>query len=240
MPIAAPLIIGGATLASGFLGANAANKASERQYEAANNALAAQNAARAKLDPWVNVGSGANTTLGAMYGIGPDGSSVPQNADFSQFYNSPDFKFAQEQGNLGVDRALNARGMSLSGGALKDIAQFNQGLATQQFGNYYNRLMSLSQMGQSAAGAAMGGANSAANTMMSAGQAQASGIVGGANAITGGINNALGNTLMYQNIQNQQQQNSLLNQAMNRSVYANPGQPMNISPGTIGGTGGWW
>ena len=196
MPIAAPLILGAAGLGSAVIGASAADKASSRQYDAAMSALEMQNQARAKLDPYINVGTGATYSLGSLYGIGKDGQSGGT-PDFSGFTNSPDYAFAKEQGQLGLDRIQNARGMALSGGALKEASQFNQGLATQQFGNYFNRLLSLSQIGQNAAGAGVGAANSAANTMQGAGQAQAAGIVGGANAITGGINSSISNSLLY-------------------------------------------
>lgn len=225
MPIAAPLIIGAASVGSSLIGANAAKSASDAQVNAENNALAAQNAARAKLDPWINVGTGANYTLGSLYGIGKDGTSTPANADYSAFTNSPDYAFAQQQGELGLTRAENARGLNLSGGALKDISQFNQGLATQQFGNYFNRLMSLSQLGQSAAGQGVQGANAAAQTMGNIGQSQASGIIGGANAITGGINSGISNSLLYN--------------AINRSSYSPPGaSSITQGFGNIGGTGG--
>src|SRR6185312_8161048 len=213
MPIAAPLIIGAATLGSAAIGASAASKASKAQVAMEQQGLDAQNAARAKLDPFINVGTGANYTLGQMYGIGKDGQPTGAGNDFSQFTNSPDYAFAQQQGELGLTRAENARGLNLSGGALKDISQFNQGLATQQFGNYFNRLMSLSQLGGSAAAsAANSGAqmsNQIGNTMGNIGQSQASGIIGGANAITGGINSGI--------------QNSLLYNAINRSSYSPPG-----------------
>ncbi len=231
MPIAAPLLIGGASIATGLIGANAADKASQRQYDSAMAGLQAQNEARAKLDPYINVGTGATYSLGSLYGIGKDGQTGGQQ-DFSGFTNSPDFQFAQEQGNLALDRANNAKGLNLSGGALKDAAQFNQGLATQQFGNYYNRLLSLSQIGQNAAGAGVGAANSAANTIQGAGQAQAAGIVGGANALTGGINSGISNSLLYN--------------AINRSSYASPGStgagssPLSLNAGNYGGTGSFF
>lgn len=223
MPVAGPLLIAGSSVASGLIGANAADKASQRQYDAAMSGLAMQNQARAKLDPYINVGTGATYSLGSLYGIGQDGKTGGQQ-DFSGFTNSPDYAFAKEQGQLGLDRYQNAKGMALSGGALKDAAQFNQGLATQQFGNYFNRLLSLSQIGQNAAGAGVGAANAAANTMQGAGQAQAAGIVGGANAITGGINSGISNSLLYN--------------AINRSSYAPAASPSAGNSMWGGGSGG--
>src|SRR6185312_8020918 len=224
MPIAAPLIIGAATLGSAAIGASAASKASKAQVAMEQQGLDAQNAARAKLDPFINVGTGANYTLGQMYGIGKDGQPTGAGNDFSQFTNSPDYAFAQQQGELGLTRAENARGLNLSGGALKDISQFNQGLATQQFGNYFSRLMSLSQLGQNSAVAGVGGANAAANTMGQIGQSQASGIIGGANALTGGINSGINNSLLYN--------------AINRSSYSPPGSSAITSPMSLGSFGG--
>lgn len=248
MPIAAPLIIGGASIASGVIGANAAKSAADAQVNAENNALAFQQqvfntnqdnlkSAQANFTPYLNIGKGATYSLGQLYGIGQDGTSTPANADYSAFTNSPDYAFAQQQGELGLTRAENARGLNLSGGALKDIAQFNQGLASQQFGNYFNRLLSLSQLGSGAASAsgnvAVGASNSNANmansignTMGNIGQSQASGIIGGANAITGSINNGITNSLLYN--------------AINRSSYSPPGaSAITQGFGNIGGTGGF-
>lgn len=223
MPIAAPLIIGGASIGSALIGSSAAKEAASKQADAAANALATQNAARAKLDPFINVGTGATYSLGSMYGIGKDGQTGGTQ-DFSGFTNSPDYKFALEQGQLGLDRYQNAKGLALSGGALKDVSQFNQGLATQQFGNYFNRLLSLSQIGQNAAGAGIGAANAAANTQQGMGQAQAAGIVGSSNAITGGINSGISNSLLYN--------------AINRSSYAPASTPANNNSMWGGGSGG--
>lgn len=232
MPVVAPLIIGAASVGSAMIGANAAKSASEKQAQAAQNALDFQQRAfertQANFEPYLNVGKGATYTLGSLYGIGQDGNQTNANRDYSQFYDSPDYGFAKEQGELGLTRALNARGMNLSGGALKDFAQFNQGLATQQFGNYFNRLLSLSQLGGNAASGAAGAAanfsGQIGNTMQGIGQAQAAGIVGGANAITGGINSGINNSLLYN--------------AINRSSYAPASGGGGFNFGNIGGTGG--
>lgn len=224
MPVAAPLIIAGGSIASGLIGANAAKSAANAQLEAENNALSFQKSifdkTQANFEPYLNVGRGATYSLGQLYGIGKDGNSIPANADYSQFYNSPDYDFAKQQGELGLTRAENARGMNLSGGALKDIADYNQGLASQQFGNYFNRLLSLSQLGNNAAAAAGNSganfSNQIGNTMGAMGQSQASGIVGGANAITGGINSGITNSLLYN--------------ALNRSSYSPPGSSAITSP----------
>lgn len=225
MPVAAPLLIAGGSLASGLIGSSAAKSAASAQAAAGQNALSYQGKIYGDIQdyykPYMDIGKGATYTLGSMYGIGKDGATGGQQ-DFSQFYNSPDYEFARQQGQLGLDRYENSKGLALSGGALKDVAQFNQGLASQQFGNYFNRLLSLSQLGQQSASSLSNNAVSLGgqigNTMQGIGQSQAAGIVGSANAITGGINSGI--------------QNSLLYNAVNRSSYAPSSTPANIGYGS--------
>lgn len=239
--LGAGAIGGAASLGSALIGSGAAKNAANVQATAAANSLALQkqmfDQTQKNFEPYLNTGKGATYTLGGLYGIGKDGSTGnPQ--DFSQFTNSPDLKFAQDQGNLALDRANNAKGLNLSGGALKDSMQFNQGLASQQFGNYYNRLLSLSQLGQNSASAAAGSASNfsgqMSNSIQGQGQAQASGIVGSANAISGGLSGVA-------NSVNGAVNNSLLMNAINRSSYAQPGaNPM--AGGGVNGTNsnGWF
>lgn len=219
--------IGGGALISGGLGYLGATQASQAQVGAEQQALQAQNDARSKLNPWINVGTGANYTLGSLYGIGQNGQPTGQPPNFSQFTNSPDYQFAQQQGQLGLTRYEDAAGLGLSGGALKDVSQFNQGLATQQFGNYFNRLMQISQQGSNAAQAGVGGANAAAGTIGNIGASQASGIIGGTNAITGGINSGISNSLLANAINRSSYASQTPTQLMNGAGYSIPGLPTN-------------
>ena len=228
--------IGGAGLVTGVLGYEGAKSAANTQAQSANNALQfqeqvynqnqprfdtantaftnAQNTANSSFQPWITSGQNANYTLSQLLGGGASGSQP----DYSSFFNSPDYQFAQQQGQRGAINAANAQGLGLSGSMLKDLSSFNSGLATQQYGNYFNRLMQISQTGANAASGlaattsniaggignlATGAANSnnamgatIGNTTQAVGQAQASGIVGGTNAITGGINSGISNSLL--------------------------------------------
>lgn len=205
--------IGGGALVSGGLGYLGATKAADTQAQSANNALQFQeqafntsqnniNQAKGNFQPYLQAGNQATYTLGQLTGGGTNNQP-----DYSSFFNSPDYNFAQQQGQKGVINGANAQGVGLSGGTLKDLATFNSGLASQQYGNYFNRLMGLSQQGANAAAGlgnlATGQANNATaasssigNTMQGVGQAQASGIVGGTNAITGSINSGISNSLL--------------------------------------------
>lgn len=228
MPVGAAVGIAGGSIGSALIGSSAASSAADKQAQSQANALSLQQQmfqqTQANYKPYLDTGKAATYSLGSLYGLpGADGSVKPP--DFSGFTNSPDFGFAQQQGELGLARAENARGMNLSGGALKDISQFNTGLATQQFGNYFSRLMQLSQLGGNAASAAGGNAQNfsgqMSNSITGQGQATASGIVGSANALTGGINSGISNSLLYN--------------AINRSSYGGN----NVGFGTNPSNGGW-
>jgi hypothetical protein len=244
MPAALPLAMvgsAGASLASGIIGAGAANKAANLQYNATQDALKTQQLefqyAQNQLLPFVQTGQGAANELGALTGI----STATGMPDYSKFYNSPDFGFAQQQGNLGVSRYEAANGMNLSGGALKDIATFNSGLASQQYGNYFNRLMSLATLGNSAASSgaqlASNAGNVMGNTQMAGGANLASGVVGGANAWTSALshfaNAGVTGASLY-NQQNQLSQNQLMLSMLlkNPSSYGNPTSLGSAGPGS--------
>ena len=196
----------GASIFNGVEQSQAAKAASSAQVNEEQQGLALQKQALGGLSPWTNVGAGANYTLGSLYGIGANGQQTGAPSDFSQFFNSPDYKFAQQQGQAGLVNYQNAEGLGGSGAGLAAASTFNQGLATQQFGNYFNRLMGLSQLGATSAQAGVQGANAAAGTLGSIGQSQASGIVGSANAIGSaatGVANAgagVGNGLLLQSL----------------------------------------
>jgi len=225
--------VSGAIIGSAVLGAGASIYAANKQEQSANNALNfqkqayndtqprfdaaanafknAQGVADSSYAPYLDIGRNATYTLGQLTGTGTAGGRP----DYSSFFTDPSYTFAQQQGELGIERGANARGLNLSGGTLKDLATFNSGLASQQYGNYFNRLMGLSQLGAGSAtnyanttkdiasgmgNLATGQANSnntaaanIGNTTQAVGQAQASGAVGVANAVNGGV----GNSLMY-------------------------------------------
>ena len=137
--------------------------------------------------------------------------------DFSaaDFQTDPGYQFRQEQGQQGIERSAAARGGLLSGAAVKDSMRFNQGLASDEYTNAFNRfqvnrnnkinpLQALMGSGQTATGqltnASQNYATNAGNAAMTAGNARASGYMGQANALSGaigqGFNNYQQNQLM--------------------------------------------
>lgn len=107
-------------------------------------------------------------------------------ADFTSFFNTPDYKFNLSEGLNAVQNSAAARGGLYSGNALKSLQERGAGIASQQFGNYTNRLASLAGVGQTATNTGVqAGQNTAANIgnfYQQQGDARASGINGQANA----------------------------------------------------------
>ncbi len=122
--------------------------------------------------------------------------------DYSAFFKSPGYDFRFDEGLRAVDRSAAARGQLMSGGQMREVQRYGQGLASSEFGNYANRLSALAGIGQTAttAGGQFGAAaagqvgTSAANigqSIMAGGTAQASGIVGANNALQQGFGGAV-------------------------------------------------
>ena len=213
------------------LGYEASKDASEAQQEAAGRANeVAQSISDKQLElykqiyadqqkqqaPYLAQGQSAIGRLGSLMGGTDPFKDYLSKAGLSggQFNrNNPQYQFLQKQGQQALDRSAAARGMGYSGAQMKAAQQFGQGLASQQydkeydrasqeFGNYYNRLAALAQGGQQAAqtssqlgsqygqnvGSSLGTlGGSLQNNIGQAGNARASGYIGKANAITGGI-----------------------------------------------------
>lgn len=123
-------------------------------------------------------------------------ASADQSANLQKMLeNYPGYQFQLNQGVQALDRSAASRGLLLSGGQLKDVTQFGQGMAASQWNDFLNRLTGLSQLGENA-GAQTGSFGTTtgagvAGSQLAAGQATAAGQVGQANAITSGINNSL-------------------------------------------------
>lgn len=162
---------------SGLIGgekAEDAQAAASRRAEAAIREAMAQG--RTDLSPYMQTGTGASSALARLYGLGG------QPADMSAFTESPDYQFARDQGLQGVERSASARGGLFSGAAGKALQGYGQGLASQQFSDYFNRMAGLAGQGQNAASTlysgAMGGASNIGNIQQNAGENRANMIAG--------------------------------------------------------------
>lgn len=207
-------MVAAAVLAAGVVSAGvgyaASSSAANKQVGAANTATNLQqgiyNQNQANLNPYMQTGSTANTQLSSMLAPGGQLSSNFTSADYLA-NQDPGYQFQLQQGQQALQNSQAATNGVLSGSAMKDLVNYNQGVASTgyqnafnrwqtQNTNVYNRLMGQSQLGENAAaGAGNTGASIGANmssTITGAGNAAAAGTVGGANAVTGAVNNATG------------------------------------------------
>jgi hypothetical protein len=104
----------------------------------------------------------------------------------------PGYGFRLSEGLKAVDRQAAARGGLISGGALKASQRYGQDLASQEFGNAYNRLAGLAQIGPSSAGVmnqlGQNYASGAGNVYGQLGETGANAALTRGSAYSGGLN----------------------------------------------------
>jgi hypothetical protein len=204
------MCIAAAIAGSAVVGAYATNKAASAQAGAARDAANAQlqasqesNALQqrmyeegvARQQPFLQGGTQDYNRLRAMMNGGPDAAQQFMQMD-------PGYGFRLSEGQKALDRQAAARGGLISGAALKAAQRYGQEYASNEFGNAYNRLAGLAQIGPSSAGVmntlgqnyanaanqnTMAGGQAMGQGYMGAANARASGYVGGANAFSGGL-----------------------------------------------------
>lgn len=187
----------GATAAAGVAGsaiagheqASATDKATAAQKDSAANTLAfnqrVYDTNLANEQPFLNLGNQATAAISGRLADGslsnyPGGAFSFTPADWQK---DPAFGWQEQQGEQAIQRSAAAGGGLVSGGVLKDLAQYSQGLASsnyqQQYGNALSayqmayqqfqdsnsRLFGAAAIGQNAAAQAAGAGESAAGTV---------------------------------------------------------------------------
>jgi hypothetical protein len=186
-------VMGVATLAVGAYGANQQRRAGERGAQAqedAANAASAEDRRQYDLSrqdqlPFLQAGYDAIARQQAAL-----------NGDWSGFNNSPDYAYARDQSLQALERGAAARGGFMGGGADADRMTMANGLASQNFNNYWSRLAGMAGQGQGSAQNLAGyGAQMAGNigsNLMNAANARASSYANTANAWSNFGNQAMG------------------------------------------------
>ncbi len=192
--------VAAAGLASAYGATKAASAQKEAAQKASDTAMAQYNTTRGDLAPYRAIGTDAGNRLGSRL----DELTAPINMTQAQLEQTPGWQFTNYQGQKAVQNAASARGLGVSGAALKGAANFATGLADQTYKtqfdiantnqtNAYNRLKSLVDTGQNAAAQTgtlgANAANTSASAAMAAGNAQAAGY----NAIGGAASNTANN-----------------------------------------------
>lgn len=178
------------SVVSGLAGAGANIFAAQQQADTAKAAQEMQwkmfSQVRSDLGPFMQGGQNAFSTLSNLMGNGGPGASANMLAGLR---NYPGYQFALQQGQQGIDRGMAARGLGLSGGEMKDSSNYNQGMADQLFGQYFNQQMGMAQLGEGAAAGVGAAGQTAATNAGEAGmwgsQQMARGITGAANDLFG-------------------------------------------------------
>lgn len=92
---------------------------------------------RQDIAPWRDIGVQALQSL--QRGL-ESGQFEPGSFKFN-FEADPGYQFRLQEGQKAMDRSAAARGNLLSGGQAKALTQYNQGMASQEYGNAFNRAM---------------------------------------------------------------------------------------------------
>ena len=158
----------------------------------------------------------------------------------SDFEADPGYGFRMSEGMKAIERSAAARGGLLSGTTLKGVQRFGQDLASNEYGNAYNRfyqmrnaqlnpLQSILGQGQTSTNVLTGAAGETgrgvAAAQQGAGAARASGYVGGANALTSALQSGMQNYLTA---------SYMRPGVYGGSVVGNPGLDPNYSSGVYG------
>lgn len=175
----------GSSLISGVVGSRASRRAASAQARGDAAGIAEQRRQydlnRADLAPYREAGTGALGTLSSAFGTG--------------FTASPGYEFVRSEGQRDLGNTFAARGGAFSGNALRALGEFNTGLASQEYGNWWNRGAGLAGIGQTATNtgvmAGQASANNISNLLSQQGSARASGIMGQGNAWSGAANTGL-------------------------------------------------
>ena len=207
----------GAAVIGGVATNMAADKASSAQRDATESANRLQSSmyyqTRADQAPWRKAGVGALGQMSAL--TGPNGE-FSRPFGMNDFQADPGYAFRLQQGQQALERSASARGGVLSGGALKGIDRFGQGMASQEYEAAYNRFMnnrsqrynqlaSLAGLGQTANGqlqqAGMNAANQMGNNYMNMGNGMAGAALAQGNAWQGALNQGMNGWMNYQMMQ---------------------------------------
>lgn len=198
------------SLIGGLISKGGADDAAGMAGQAGGNADFIRNLNEAKLSPWVQSGQGAQNIISQLLGLGsmkadgqgyggvrfdPSNWQGDQQNALNRFQASPDYNFRMGEGIKALDRSAASRGMLMSGAQTKGVQQYGSDLASGEYGNWFNRLMGVSNQGLGATGTGVQSNLTATglqnNALMQQGQLG----MAGANALGSGISNGFENLI---------------------------------------------
>ena len=137
-------------LAQGFIGSQAEGKAERQRLAGIEEAKGFQTRGyeegKGYYNPFLETGMGANKLLAARLGLGQD-TSAPGFGDFTRNFSMADYQadpgyaFRLKEGLKAAEGSAAARGGLLSGATTRGVQRRAQDLASQEYGNAYQRYM---------------------------------------------------------------------------------------------------
>jgi len=137
-----------ANIGGSLLGGASARKQAEAKAralaEAKGETTKAFETSKGYYNPFFETGLGANKLLAARLGLGQD-TSAPGFGDFTRnfsmadFQQDPGYQFRLQEGLKAANASAAARGGLLSGATTRGTQKYAQNVASQEYGNAYDR-----------------------------------------------------------------------------------------------------
>tara|TARA_R110001632_G_scaffold41747_3_gene105369 strand:+ start:2262 stop:2996 length:735 start_codon:yes stop_codon:yes gene_type:complete len=175
------LVVGGAGTQA-YFGNKSSKKAARAARDAAFQLRLAKNRAIGYHKPYEASGrTGLNALTGLLTGYKSDDkgnlTQLDDKARSDLFQKSPGYQFRIDEAQKALQGSQAAKGGLLSGGAMKEMNAYTQGIASNEYGSYINQLEGLAGMGQQSAtamsNAELGAGNQIANYTQQEGMAYA-------------------------------------------------------------------
>ncbi|CAB4164267.1 hypothetical protein UFOVP830_17 [uncultured Caudovirales phage] len=163
----------GGQIIGGLMGASSARKqarAKAAALEAAKGQITgAYNTSKGYYDPYYQTGTAASNRLAELMGVGGNAGaegygSLMRNFSMADYQQDPGYQFRLQEGLKQLQGQAAARGGLLSGATQRGTQKYAQNVASQEYGNAYDRYMQQQQnrynmlAGQQGVGMRAGGA----------------------------------------------------------------------------------
>lgn len=196
-----PLALAIGAVAAAGIGAVATTSAANKAAKTAQNTAAANNATQTQiynqnkdtLQPFVNSGTQATTSINALLGLSGDATATSKAYD--AYKGSDEYQSRLAEGQKSVEATLGAKGLLDSGAAQKSLLKYGQTFAGNEFGQYLGNLQGQQQTGLSAASALAGSGQNYANATSANNNAASETVSNAALSSAGTVNGVLSSAL---------------------------------------------
>jgi len=161
-----------------------ANQASSAASKAAKQQVASQQQAIQQQQPYAAIGKQAANALGGRMNAGQGG--LLRDFRASDMQSDPGYQYRLAEGAKAMNQAAAAGGRRMSGGQAQDMSDYNQAMASQEYGRSYDRYNQNNMQDYNylsgAMNAGQGASGQIGNYMSGIGNSQSAGTVAGNNA----------------------------------------------------------